>query len=123
MRSFTIRAGKLEMNAELNDGPTAQLIWNALPMEGKANRWGDEIYFSIPVQQKAAADARADMEVGELAYWPLGCAFCIFFGPTPASDGNRPRAASPVNPIGHVVDDVEPLKTVSDGASVRIEKA
>jgi hypothetical protein len=118
-----IQAGDLSLVAELNDSQTAAAILDALPIEASGNRWGDEIYFSIPVQDKAAPDARVDMEIGELAYWPAGTAFCIFFGPTPASAGDRPRAASPVNPIGSVIGDVEALKAVPDGATVLIEKA
>lgn len=121
--SIRIRAGDVSLVAELNDSPTAAAILDALPIEASGNRWGDEIYFSIPVQEKAAPEARADMEVGEIAYWPSGTAFCIFFGPTPASSGDRPRAASPVNPIGRVVGRVEALKAVPDGATVLLEKA
>jgi hypothetical protein len=120
--SIQIRAGDVSVAAELNDSPTAAAILAALPIEASGNRWGEEIYFSIPVKEKSAPDARADMEVGELAYWPPGTAFCIFFGPTPASDGDQPRAASPVNPVGRVIGDVEPLKGVRDGATVIIER-
>jgi hypothetical protein len=121
-QSIRITAGDVSVAAELNDSPSAAAILEALPIEASGSRWGEEIYFSIPVKQGSAPDARADMEVGELAYWPPGNAFCIFFGPTPASDGDAPRAASPVNPIGRIVDDVETLKDVPDGATVRIEK-
>ena len=122
-RRIRITVGKVVLSAELNDSPTAAAILAALPIEASGNRWGEEIYFAIPVHEKSAPDARADMEVGELAYWPPGHAFCIFFGPTPASDGDVPRAASPVNPIGRITDDVEPLKTAPDGATVRIDRA
>ena len=117
-----ISAGDVSVEAELNDSPTAAAVLDALPIEESGNRWGDEIYFSIPVTQPLASDARADMQVGELAYWPPGQAFCIFFGPTPASDSDAPRAASPVNPIGRVVGDAKSLKTVPDGCTVRIER-
>ena len=117
-----ITAGEISLAAELDDSPTAAAILDALPIQASGNRWGDEIYFSIAVKEKAAPDARAEMDVGELAYWPPGNAFCIFFGPTPASDGDQPCAASPVNPIGRIVDDVEPLKGVADGTTVLVEK-
>ena len=94
-----IRAGDVESEAELNDSATARAIAEALPIDGRVQRWGEEIYFEIPVSVAEAEDARQDMEVGELAYWPPGSAFCIFFGPTPASTGERPRAASNVNPV------------------------
>jgi hypothetical protein len=121
--SIRITAGDVSLAAELNDSSTAAAILAALPIEASGNRWGEEIYFTIPVKEKAAADARADMEVGELAYWPPGNAFCIFFGPTPASEGEQPRAASPVNPIGRILDDVAALSGVPDGATVKIERS
>jgi len=63
------------------------------------------------------------MEAGELAYWPPGQAFCIFFGPTPASKGNEIRAASAVNIVGRITGDLSGLVDVPDGAEVKIEKA
>ncbi|HID77040.1 MAG TPA: hypothetical protein EYP56_13725 [Planctomycetaceae bacterium] len=121
--AIRITVEDVSLAAELNDSPTAAAVLDALPIEASGSLWGEEIYFSIPVRAELAPDARADMEVGELAYWPPGNAFCIFFGPTPASTGPAPRAASEVNPIGRVLDDVEPLKSVPDGAVVRIERA
>ncbi|OFV84054.1 MAG: hypothetical protein A2W26_01760, partial [Acidobacteria bacterium RBG_16_64_8] len=81
-----------EATATLNDSPTADAIRAALPLEGTVSLWGEEIYFSIPVRVDEASDARQDMGVGELGYWPVGAAFCIFFGSTPASSGPLPRA-------------------------------
>ena len=97
MHKITIAAGEISLEAELNDSATAQQIWDALPMTGSANTWGDEIYFEIPVTARQAPDARAEVEVGELGYWPMGRAFCIFFGPTPVSTDERPRAYSPIS--------------------------
>ncbi len=120
MRVITITAGNVRAQAELNDSPTAQAIWEALPIEGRANTWGDEIYFEIPVEHSSAEDARADVKVGELGYWPPGSAFCIFFGATPASRGAGPRAASPVNPLGHVLGDAKIFGAVQDGEKVTL---
>ena len=113
-----IKAGEVSLIAELDDSATAKAIVDALPIQASGNRWGKEIYFSIPVEQELESDARAEMQVGELGYWPPGKAFCIFFGRTPASTGDQPRAASAVNPIGRVLDDVTALKGVSDGTEV-----
>lgn len=121
MRNIRILADGLELIAELNDSPASDAIWKSLPFEAPANRWGEEIYFSIPVSCELADDARAEMQVGELAYWPPGSAFCIFWGPTPASQGNEPRAASPVNPVGMIQGDASQLNAVADGVNVRIE--
>jgi uncharacterized protein len=90
-RRMRIRMGTLSMEAELNTSQTATLIWTALPIEATAQTWGDEIYFSIPVRASEEEDARAVVDVGTIAYWPPGNAFCIFFGPTPASRNRKPR--------------------------------
>jgi hypothetical protein len=123
MNKITITAGSVAMEAELNDNPTAQQIWDALPIEGAANIWGDEIYFEIPVVAGQEADARAQVEVGELGYWPVGHAFCVFFGPTPVSTDNRPRAYSPVNILGKVLGDATAFRVVKSGMTVKLERA
>jgi hypothetical protein len=123
MPEIMITAGEISLPAELNDSPTAQQIWEALPIEGRANVWGDEIYFEIPVMASQAADARVEMEVGELGYWPVGHAFCIFFGPTPVSVDEQPRAYSPVNVLGQVLGDATQFKMVPNGTLVRLERA
>jgi len=111
------------MEAELNDSPTAHKIWEALPIAGRAKTWGDEIYFEIPVQMEEAPNARADVKVGELGYWPVGSAFCIFFDPTPVSTGDQPRAASPVNVVGRVLGDATVFRQVDAGVVVTLDKA
>jgi hypothetical protein len=120
---ITIGAGPVTVEAELNQTPTAQRIWEELPIVGRANTWGDEIYFKIPVSVDEAPDARAEVEVGELGYWPTGEAFCIFFGPTPASRGDAPQAASPVNVVGRVLGDPAAFRQVPAGATVTLERA
>jgi hypothetical protein len=120
MSRIIITAGDVTLQAELNDSPTARQVWDALPIEAEANTWGDEVYFTIPVIAVQASDARADVEVGELGYWPVGHAFCIFFGPTPVSTGPKPRAYSPVNILGRVLGDATLLRGVQDGTAVRI---
>jgi hypothetical protein len=119
---ITITAGSVSLGAELNDGPTASLIWEALPIEGRANRWGDEIYFEIPVKAGQEPDARELVEVGELGYWPVGHAFCIFFGPTPVSTDERPRAYSPVNILGRVTGDAAEFRKVKNGDKVVLSR-
>ncbi len=118
-----IRAGKITLAATLNDSSNASAIVETLPIEGKANRWGDEIYFRMNIDHEEESDARAEMEVGELAYWPPGKAFCIFWGPTPASTNTEPMAASNVNPIGRIDGDATVLSAVEDGEIVYVERA
>ncbi len=112
----------LNVEAELNSSKTAQLIWEALPIEAKVNTWGEEIYFGISVKTGLEPGAREVVSAGDLGYWPTGHAFCIFFGPTPASHGNEIRAASAVNVIGKVSGDPKVFLKVKDGVKIRIEK-
>jgi hypothetical protein len=122
MSEIMISSGDIVLEAELNDCQTARKIWKQLPIEGQANIWGDEIYFEIPVTTDQEPGARAEVDVGELGYWPMGHAFCIFFGPTPVSTDEKPRAYSPVNIIGRVIGEARQLKDVRNGEQVRIER-
>lgn len=123
MRKVRIKAGDIAAVAVLHETPTAEAIWKALPLEGRGNRWGQEIYFDIPVSLEKEPAAREVVNVGELGYWPTGEAFCIFFGPTPASQGNEIRAASPVNIFGQIEGNAKDFERVPDGSRVTIEKA
>jgi len=110
------------MEAELNETAAAQKIWEALPIEKRGNTWGDEIYFSIPVKA-SEENATEVVDLGSIAYWPPGSAFCIFFGPTPASKGDECRAASPVNVVGKLLGEPKDFRKVGNGEKVIIEKA
>jgi len=121
-RRIKITAGKVTAAAELNESRTAQAIWAALPLESKALRWGEEVYFTIPIRVGLETGAREEVEVGEIGYWPEGPAFCIFFGPTPMSAGDRPRAASAVNLLGRVIGDAKIFGAVRSGTTIRLEK-
>ena len=123
MRTIRVTAGDLSVTAELNETDTAEAIWRALPITARANTWGDEIYFSIPVQCEEGA-GQATVEMGDLGYWPPGSAFCIFFGPTPASQGDEIRPASPVLVFGRIVSpDPTEFTSVGDGEQVEITPA
>lgn len=116
-----ITVGGIRLKAELRDTATAEAIAGALPMEGRARRWGGEIYFPIPVEVPLETDSTDSPEVGELGYWPAGNAFCIFFGATPVSTGDEPRAASNVNVFGKIIGDVSSLWDVADGEKVIVD--
>lgn len=121
-KKITITVGDIKASAELIDSKTAQKIWEALPITGSANTWGDEIYFSIPVKV-GLENAKAVVLEGDLGYWPPGNAFCIFFGPTPASHGEEIKPASPVNVFGKIIGDPQVFKKVRSGAKIIIEKS
>jgi hypothetical protein len=118
---ITPATGKVAAELIEKNPKTEEAIWNALPIEGKANRWGDEIYFSIPVNV-GLEEGQEVVSVGDVAYWPPGKAFCIFFGPTPASRGNEPRAYSPVNVFAKIVGDASIFKKVKNGEEIRVEE-
>jgi hypothetical protein len=118
-RRIRIIAGAIEATAELNDTATAQAIWEALPIKGRANLWGDEIYFSTPLRLKLEARQEV-ISIGDLGYWPDGNAFCIFFGPTPVSQGDEIRPASPVTVFGKVIGDATVFKKVAEGTKIII---
>lgn len=122
LQRIVIKASGVAFEAELNDSMTGKAIYGALPIRAKGQRWGGEIYFNIPVSCELEEDSRDVLEEGELGYWPPGTAFCIFFGPTPASGGDEIRAASAVNIVGRMKGDLSGLWDVPDGAEVCIEK-
>jgi len=121
-----IKMQQEKMEAEIDEKKnpkTARAIIQALPINGTANRWGDEIYFEIPVYIKEE-NSQQEVEIGDLAYWIEGSCLCIFFGRTPVSVSNKPKAYSPVNVFGRLTskDPINILKRVKNGEKIRIEK-
>jgi hypothetical protein len=119
---ITISIDDICVDAELGTSATAAKILEALPLEGIANTWGNEIYFTIPITLQQEPDARAEVDIGEIAFWPMGKAFCIFFGPTPVSRDEKPRAYSPVNVFGRLIGDATVLKGIANGARIRVDR-
>jgi hypothetical protein len=119
---IVISAENLRLEGHLTDTPTAQALADALPFEAEVNLWGDEIYFSVPVAQELDDTAATAVNVGDLAYWPSGKAFCIFFGLTPTSLPGEIRPASAVNMVGRITGDPGCLKLVPEGAKIRVER-
>ena len=133
MRKLKMTIGGIEITAELFDTPTADAIYQNLPFSSTARTWGEEVYFDTPVtseneagapgaQLAAFLDARDVVEVGELAFWLAGNAIAIGFGPTPVSQGEEIRLASPCNVWGRAVEDVRGLMVVKDGDPITVER-
>jgi hypothetical protein len=116
-----ITVGYVALEAELNDTPTAKKIAEVLPLKTSFNTWGDEIYFAIPVETDLDQNAREEVEMGDLGFWPQGNAFCIFFGPTPMSTEGKIIPASAVNIIGRVKGDATMFKKVMGENQVVLE--
>jgi hypothetical protein len=123
MNRIIICVEGISMEAEVYDTPTGQAILAALPLESTANLWGEEIYFDIPITLGLESDAREIVAVGDLGYWPMGSAFCIFFGPTPVSQGDEPRAYSPVNVFGKISGEANVFRQASSGSLIRVDTA
>ena len=117
-----ITVGNVVLEAELNDTQTAGSVWDALPIEGNGNTWGNEIYSQIPVEVELE-DPQEVVELGDLGYWPPGNAFYLFFGLTPTSQGDEIRPASEVTVIGKIKGDSTVLRSVSSGTLVILEVA
>ena len=122
MHTILIQVEDISIKAELNKSNTSNLIWEKLPLNAKVNLWGDEIYFDTGVNAALEPDATDLVTNGDLAYWPPGAAFCIFYGPTPASLGEEIRAASAVNIIGTVKGDESIFRKVKNGSMISVSR-
>ena len=120
-KSIRINAGDIQITAKLRGNTTAKAIWNALPIKARANTWGDEIYFPILVE-RPEEDALELVSMGDIAYWPPGKAFCIFFGSTPISGEGEIRPAGPVNVVGAIEGDPSQLRRVGADSQVTLER-
>jgi len=120
-RRVRITAGTVAAYATLNGTKVASAVWAALPLDVRVQRWGDELYGSVPLDLPQEVPQEV-VGLGDLAWWPPGHAVCLCFGPTPASEGDEPRAASDVTVFGRIEGDPAVFKTVSGSARLRIEQ-
>ena len=121
IKIITETTGPIDAEIDEKKNPrTAKLIIDALPIESIVNTWGNEIYFDIPVEIDEE-NSQKEVELGDLAYWPPGNSFCIFFGLTPVSKGNLPTAASPVNVFGRIIGSMDLFKNVHPGEGITVE--
>jgi hypothetical protein len=121
-RAIRIEADGVRLYAVLASTPTADAVWNALPLGGAASLWGEEVYFDVAVRLPLEPEARTEVAVGEIGYWPQGPALALFFGRTPASRDSAPVAASPVNVFGRITGDATRLARVRAGGKVRLTR-
>ncbi len=119
---ITIAIKDIVVQAELSDTRCAEAILNALPIEARPNEWGDEFYFTIPVEFDLDETATSEVKIGDIGYWPPGRALAIFFGPTPLSSGSEPVPASKVNIVGRITDDPRVLKKARGAKEIKIKQ-
>lgn len=123
MRHVLIRAGKVTIRARLLSTPTADRIWDALPLSGAVQTWGKEVYFRTPISRDLEPDARQVVSKGEIAFWPDGDAIAIGFGATPISRRGEIRFTSKCNVWAVALDDVDQLKSVYPGERISVVNA
>lgn len=120
---IVIQIGACSIRAKLRNTPTADAIRAALPMRSSAQTWGDEVYFSVPVESDLEEDAKDVVVKGEIAFWVEGACIAIGFGPTPISHGNEIRLAAKTNIWADALDDVSVLHAVNPGDSISVTQA
>ena len=121
-RQIQISTGNLTLAATLNELETANQLWESLPITGRVQIWGDEIYFSIPLNVEEELGSQETVQAGTVAYWPPGSALCLFWGPTPVSAPGEIRPASAVNVVGILDNDPTLLAQVPSEAEIIVEK-
>ena len=119
-KQIIIRSDTISLKAELNNSDTAQKVFDSLPITGTVNTWGEEIYITTLIKA-GPENPKEVVEPGDIGYWPPGSAICLFFGPTPASEGDEIRPASPVNIIGKIKEDPTQLKQVKARSTITLE--
>ena len=115
-----IKFDTFEIEGALDASKASKDIAKLLPLEGKTNLWGGEVFVELPEMLPYPGELD-EVEVGDIAYWQEGPALCFFFGETPASFSNKPRPHSPVIVIGKI-QNTEPLKYLKVGVKIMVEK-
>jgi hypothetical protein len=119
-KRILIGVGKLEVFATLNGTPTAEKLWEALPFKAKAETWGGEVYFRVPMSSSLEADAKQVVSPGTVCFWTQGNCLALPFGPTPIAEGKECRLADPCNILGKLEGDPTVLRYARPGDPVRV---
>lgn len=123
MKKIKIIIEDITLTAELLETPTAEKVYNSLPITSEVTTWGDEIYFPVPFPCDLEDDAKQVVDLGDICFWTTGKSIAIFFGPTPISEADEPRAYEPVNVFAKINEDPKALKKIKDNQTIKIEKA
>jgi hypothetical protein len=91
---------------------TVDLVVRRLPVEGRAALWKEEVYFETPIKM-GEEKAKATVEAGTIAFWPMGSAICVFYGTS--------QPYSPVSILGKIIGNLELFKQVKSGTKIRVE--
>ena len=118
-----IEAGTLVLTVQLLDTPTAKALLAAVPFQARAQTWGEEVYFTTPVNAKLEADARQIVEPGTVCFWTEGNALALPYGRTPLSTDERPKLASRCNVVGRLEGDAREIGKLGSGEKLTVSKA
>ena len=102
---------------------TVKSFLQNLPFTLGVNLWGEEIYTNESPINVDEENAKAQVELYDVAYWPTGKAICLFYGPTPIGNKNEIKPYSPVNVIGKILKpDKKILSELKNGTNVTFKK-
>ena len=121
-KKIIFTSGSINIEGILNESETAEKIWSSLPLDSLVNTWGDEIYFSVPVDNELE-NSKEVVDLGDIGFWPPGNAICLFFGPTPISSEGEIRPASSVNIVGKLIGSLEELKLIKSASRISVVKS
>ena len=110
-----------EVIADLRETPSTKQLLKALPATSRAQTWGEEVYFELPVKAGLETDARQVVEAGAVCFWVDGSALALPYGRTPVSQGDECRLVTACNVLGQVVGDPRELRKVKAGEPIRVE--
>ena len=107
-------------SATLNDTPTARALVAALPLKARAQTWGEEVYFEIPVKAALEKDAKQVVPPGTICFWVEGNSLALPWGATPISDGGEPKLVTRCNVLGRIDGEATQLASVRSGDAITI---
>lgn len=120
MHRILIHWPRGETRATLDDTPSTRALMAALPLESRANTWGDEVYFDVGIRPELEPDAPQVVDPGAVCLWVEGAALALPFGPTPVSEADECRLVTAVNVLGHLDDDARILASIRENDPVSV---
>jgi len=111
---------KGSLSATLDDTPTAKALVAALPLTARAQTWGEEVYFEIPVETALERGAKQVVPAGTVCFWVEGSSLALPWGRTPISEGKESKLVSPCNVLGRIDGDARDFASVRSGDAITL---
>jgi len=117
------KSENIEIELDDSNAPnTVKKLVDSLPFTIGVNLWGEEIYTDESSVNEKEENAKALVELNDVAYWPTGKAICLFFGPTPIGKKDEIKPYSHVNVIGKILKpDKSILKKITNATKVTFQ--